>query len=181
MAEKKSRKRKSEIEKGKPFKKLLPVVIDAAAAAKKDRRIRACHVELDAVAEEMLPFKQKRKRLSEEIAKLTQEAESLTEEHEVKCVEEFDFKHRVIRVRRLDTKKHVPELERTMEDGDRAEELFEKDKRKNSAGEKAPKLSKADREHLREAAEAEALAKGSPPPGDAFGDDHPGDEAEAQA
>ena len=125
----KKEKAKGNIETRGTTKHKLPVVINEAAVQKKEARIRAALTEKVLEAEKMRPHQLKIKGLSEEIEKLRKEAESYTEERDVKCEVLYDFAHREIRYKRLDTGKIVDSLSKTMTDEDRTPDLFHKGKK----------------------------------------------------
>jgi hypothetical protein len=126
MSDKKkpSKKKKAPVEIGETFKKALPVNIDEKMAHAKEGTIRALLTKNVLLKEKAKPFNDERKLNSERIEKLRKEVESLTEEREVKCRLEYDYPHRQVHTRRLDTNAIVKDLTRTMEDADRQEPLI---------------------------------------------------------
>lgn len=143
MATKKSKKKsKNEESSGGKVKHMLPVQIDEKAKHAKEAEIRGLLTANVLLKEEAKPFNDKRKQNTERIDKLRSEAESLTEEREVKCAVIYDFAHRLVKFKRLDTNKLVPELERTMSDDERQEDLLDtrpKKSKTKAAKEKEPK------------------------------------------
>lgn len=160
MGTKKGKKGKNE-ESGGRVKKLLPVQIDERAKRAKEAEIRELLTANTDLKEKAKPFNDKRKQNTEKIEKLRGEAESLTEEREVTCEVIYDFAHRVKKFRRLDTKKLVPELEETMQDGDREENLFT-DRKGKPRKAKAPKPGTPEEQAAGEAAHDEAMTNGAP-------------------
>lgn len=146
----------SEIKIGEKFKKELPVKINEKACERKRIRVIKAMTERNVEIEKMKPFRLKAKTLAEEINKLHDEIEASVEDRPVDCQVEYDYQHRAVRTRRLDTNQFVKDLERTMTDEDREEELdFPK------AGKKGAKEVEEDpnQRFMREQAEAEREAK----------------------
>ena len=170
---KKSKGKAEDVQRGGRFPKLLPVEIDSAAARKKESEIRELLTANVDLKEKAKPFNDKRKQNTERIDKLRQEVESLTEEREVQCREEYDFKHRVVKTRRLDTNKLVPELERTMQDGDRQENLL--------GGKRGQKHKLPNPVISQEAAEKIADKMAEKSGGDASAEGEEGDEPEERS
>lgn len=148
-------------EKGGRVKKLLPVQIDEKAKRAKEAEIRELLTANVELKEKAKPFNDKRKQNTERIDKLRKEAESLTEEREVMCEVIYDFAHRAKKFRRLDTKKLVPELEETMQDEDRAEDLFT-DRKGKARKAKTPRAGTIEEQAAGEAAHDEAMTNGAP-------------------
>jgi hypothetical protein len=150
---KRSHKKKAggaRVELGAKFKKELPVKINEKACERKRIRVIKAMTERNAEIEKMKPFRLKAKALAEEINKLHDEIEASVEDRPVECVLEYDYEHREVRTRRLDTNSIVKELSRTMTDEDRQEDLLDKKTTKRVA----------DGEPAKTPAEATALARG---------------------
>ena len=122
-AKKKSNGKKSDIEVGDKHEIELTRPISAAEAAEKKEAIYASVAERAKLKEKIRPDQMKISEASKRIEKLRKEIQSKEEVCFVQVQEEFDYKRRVVRTRRLDTDKLVPSLERTMEFDERQESL----------------------------------------------------------
>lgn len=110
-----------DLEVGSKFKRMLPCPITPAAGDKKAREIVEVLTEVIIQKEKAKPFHDKVKELTLKVESLRHDIKNKTEDREVNCVEERDYKHRAVRVRRIDTRAVVEE--RPMTDEDRQEEL----------------------------------------------------------
>lgn len=118
------KKSNGQIERGGIIKRELACPIDDKIADRKKDRILVCLNERVRLKEEIRPTQVTIKSLGDEVERLRKDIASRSEMREVKCREEFDYAHRVVRVRRLDTDQLVPDLERTMEAEDRMDDLL---------------------------------------------------------
>lgn len=124
-----NKKKAAAVELRGTVSKELPVLIDQKACRKKEGQVVSLELKVAKLTASMAPAKSEIKKLNKEIDKLCIQVEQSVELRDVKCEVIYDFEHRTVNFRRLDTKQIVKELSRTMTDSDREGDLFAEPKK----------------------------------------------------